>query len=801
MLANARKKRIAVAQAKKRKTALEGNKIIKNNTIRGGNARMGVFELGLFVFKIGKTSQDKLMKSLASVTQNTRNNMKKSIEIDSRTYSLFEVIGRNARMQRLWSLTREYGYKSLVIDPPEPSSVDYRIRVSGGKTGDNIGLITVFTKSGIILIKGGYFNCNDKNDFEGFESQPRNILNSLFRMYNHNISTINVSPVRVNTVGSLRTGNKFDEKEFLRNRPTINGATLLNKGKITRVYMKLTNSDHTISITRGGVFQVAFKGPVTKTQISTVLDKIRSIKSSLEAKYFKGRIDKKAPKTKVVARANNQPAPNVVRRGTTCPLDRRPNPPDSFDGKCPSGMYCRPNPQLHPCCYKTPRRITVAMGTKIKQNYKHVGVHVPNAVTQLFGLKKNTKTNNTSIPNLRIYKTVARVRNAKGNMKNVNTIRIGTRQCLRYTKQQLVNLIERWGHDVTKLATKTKPELCSYIGGLLKNTTMNKMNNKYIPTFTMGNGTKVQLTLKQPGNKLVVGKRECSSLSKKVLQKYCVAMGGIEFTASTTRTELCNRINIRRNNLQNNINNKKIKNTSKRIEKQINMGLKKNANRDQKLYGFFLKKVQPFVTKYEKEGVANVVPSQNKFISNFREAVRENAAENVSNITKPKWGKRGFMQFVNGYTLQFKSAYEPNLIQRRQNMRNNKERAAVEARRLAAKARVKLTNLEARAELIAIMGPIIPNKLKNNFRKFVNNKLANEYKKDVLNANNIREAKMRKANFIRFEKTVDGATHRYLNNIVQRTMTSQVNSNYAQKYLLNKKFKIQPGIKYKREQL
>ena len=196
-----------------------------------------------------------------------------------------------------------------------------------------------------------------------------------------------------------------------------------------------------------------------------------------------------------------------------------------------------------------------------------------------------------------------------------------------------------------------------------------------------------------------------------------------------------------------------------------------------------------------------MIPSQNKFISNFREAVRENAAENVSNITKPKWGKRGFMQFVDGYATQFKNAYEPNLLKKRQNMKNNKARAAVEARRLAAKARVKLTNLEARAELIDIMGPIIPNKLKNNFRKFVNNKLANEYKKNVLNANNLREAKKRKANFIRFEKTVAGATHRYLNNIVQRTMTSQVNSNYAQKYLLNKKFKIQPGIKYKREQL
>ena len=51
------------------------------------------------------------------------------------------------------------------------------------------------------------------------------------------------------------------------------------------------------------------------------------------------------------------PAPEVTRRGTTCPIDRRPEP-YGYMGKCAKGdCYVKPNPQGQPCCYGIPKSL------------------------------------------------------------------------------------------------------------------------------------------------------------------------------------------------------------------------------------------------------------------------------------------------------------------------------------------------------------------------------------------------------------------------------------------------------------
>ena len=63
-----------------------------------------------------------------------------------------------------------------------------------------------------------------------------------------------------------------------------------------------------------------------------------------------------------------KPAPEITRRGTSCPLERQPYP-YSMQGKClKDRCYVKPNPQGQPCCYKIPRTIKYSE-SKVKAVY------------------------------------------------------------------------------------------------------------------------------------------------------------------------------------------------------------------------------------------------------------------------------------------------------------------------------------------------------------------------------------------------------------------------------------------------
>lgn len=635
-LAEVRAARIAVAQRKKRVEEAAKRKFTKNEVDVVKNSRVNVFHLGLYVFKATPATNSSIVNSLMTVFRSAnKDTMKKSTKIENLTYSLIEIVARNTRLQRLFAITRDYGKKGTNMNTT-PTSIDFKIKVAD-KDSHNFGIISVFPKSGVVLIKGGYMDCKSPG-YMGFTSQPQRLFESLLIMNNKTITGMPVK--RVNTMGSMRLGRKFNETEFLRNTSRINkimGFDLLKKKskkenqRVTKTYLQVPGQDHVISITKQGVVQVAFKGKITKDDLTATANMIKQFGTTFKG-YFGGKINKGSPVKK-------QSVQNVARKGTTCPIGRRPVPQDDWNGKCPDGMYCRPNPQQQPCCYKIPVN-KKGMSLKIKQLYDQVGVKVPTGVANIFGINKNARP--ASSPQMQIFKTMRRDRKPNGTMVNVVNIRIGTRQCFRYTKQQLVHFIEKVGHDVTGLSKKTKPQLCDYIAKLYKNTSANKMNNRYIPTFRM-NSQDYTLTLKQPGNKLVIGKRECSSLPKKTMQKICAALG-IRFNESTTRMEMCGLINTKRKNMQNNRNKKKNNNAAKLAANRMMMGAKLNAQRlerrDKKLYGLFLKQMRPFLNK--NPDLVSKVPNKKTLIKAFENAVNRNEARAVTDVDKQKWGRRGY---------------------------------------------------------------------------------------------------------------------------------------------------------------
>jgi hypothetical protein len=129
---------------------------------------------------------------------------------------------------------------------------------------------------------------------------------------------------------------------------------------------------------------------------------------------------------------NNKPKRD--KKKTTCA--NPPNPPDSFEGDCAPGYYCRPNAQGFPCCYKIPENLTVGRQTAIEA-YKKAGVKMPEKVKNLLFVAFN------------IVPTSANKRNNVVYNKNKGVL-IRKRACMRYSKEELAKFAKPLGIDWEK---------------------------------------------------------------------------------------------------------------------------------------------------------------------------------------------------------------------------------------------------------------------------------------------------------------------------------------------------------------
>lgn len=458
--------------------------------------------------------------------------------------------------------TNEYG---VVGDLDKPYvSADFLLKVKiGTKT---TGATFSFYKTGKIKFSGGYIG-----NVDNFEEQPRKILNFFSEHYLQIPRTIPI--VFNNFVSEFKIGygvhtklvhDAFSETALSK----FNGLTVIAKYDTKRskfLYITFSKGDEekfAIVMADSGVVQIQ-----GTTNLKYAFDTIKKFAVALKNNgmlVIKGasNTNLREPKpTKLARRFDNMPAPSITRRGTTCPIGRRPEP-YGYTGKCTmSKCYIKPNPQGQPCCYSIPKSIAYSR-KKVEDAYVKAGVKVPQNVRQLFGFGQGTNNRGTNVArnvplNVRTY------------LNNKDGFKIDSRQCLRYSKVALVDIATRLKIMLPKKLTK--PILC----GLIKDKSgVPNVQNRVRSSVISGKNRNLRL-----------GDRLCDTYPRTTLVKYARALGG-SVTDDMNKKAICAMIQQlsapRLQKLQANFNAKQAKNLKNRANKIEQQRLKNIANKEAK---------------------------------------------------------------------------------------------------------------------------------------------------------------------------------------------------------------------------
>ena len=186
-----------------------------------------------------------------------------------------------------------------------------------------------------------------------------------------------------------------------------------------------------------------------------------------------------------------------------------PDPPDSFEGKCQPGYYCRPNAQGFPTCYKIPK-INESSRKTVIEAYK--GLTMPESVRRLFGIKELKK----------VEKPVDIVFEKQTVGKRVlDILKIGGRQCSRLTEDQLEDVARRNQIPGVKKGMGIA-KMCGLIGASIKKQEVRSAFTlegvKYYVEGERIRGAPRSNGKPNPG-------RKCDTIPTATLYKYAKAMG------------------------------------------------------------------------------------------------------------------------------------------------------------------------------------------------------------------------------------------------------------------------------------
>ena len=470
------------------------------------------------------------------------------------------------KFSKAFETTQEYGDHVIKrVAPSKLTAIEFILR-----TGDKQGASFTIFKTGRIRFSGGYIT--------GTDMDAINILmfmnNNYFRIDPRNQYTVNN-----NTTGfELSMGiNRAAIFHILDPAVTKNLARFGDYSISAEFHPERESSK---AKKKTPFLYIKFKGPVNFSLVcsargTVMIEGTTNIRESynVSKRFFEtlksvdllmpgnSRNVNNRPRnlkaTKIGRRMNMKPAPDVTRRGATCPPSKRPVP-YSFQGKCPDpNHYVRPNPQGQPCCYRIPKRLAY-MKNRVAKRYEKAGVRVPENVRKLFDIR-----NQPNLPN-NVSKKAPEI---KTSINKNSGFMIDSRQCSRYTKVGLVDIAKRLGLDVPRVITK--PKLCDMIKQV---TAPTRKNNKNISIGANG---------------LKLGDRYCMSYKKETLLKYARAMG-LSVTNELTKEEICKVIASKqgvtlRNKLvrlspagEKNITNKNIREVQKLIN-NAGPGANKNA--------------------------------------------------------------------------------------------------------------------------------------------------------------------------------------------------------------------------------
>jgi hypothetical protein len=415
-----------------------------------------------------------------------------------------EFTMRYGKFQTALSYTSEYG---LVGDESKPFvSADFQVKITKGN--QTKGASFSYYSSGKIRFSGGHL--------DSLDDQPRELVEFFSKHYYPISSRL---PIVLNNVTSefkvgfpLKTSLVYDLFSDPAVPLSFKGHKVIAKYNEKKfLYMSF---DDLFSVVLAGTGVIQIQG-TTKVDEAYKLAKdfFVALKDNdfLEVSQNKNqntRLKKPKP-TKISKRADNLPAPNITRRGTTCPVGRRPDP-YSYEGKCPrGGCYIKPNPQGQPCCYALPKSVEYSRN-KVANAFKKAGVKVPNSVRKEFGIGHATNNRPVNVANKRVSLKVKTFVNNKAGFK------VNTRQCLRYTKVALVDMATRLK---IVLPTKiTKPILCD----LIKKATSANENR-------LMSGSNATFRLE---------KRLCVTYPKETLIKFARELKG-DVTSDMKKAEIC----------------------------------------------------------------------------------------------------------------------------------------------------------------------------------------------------------------------------------------------------------------------
>ena len=485
--------------------------------------KISPLSIGLYNATVDTKSTIDIKKIVAAIKQNG---------LDSEDgIKVTEFTARYGKFQTALSYTSEYGF---VGDETKPFvSADFQLKITKG--GNTRGASFSYYKTGKIRFSGGYLGVGT------LESQMKELLDFFSKHYYKVPSS---SEIKLNNVTSefkvgfpLKTSLIYDVFSDTAVKSSIDGIDVVAK-YTDKKFLYITFEDK-FSIIIAGTGVVQIQGT------TDVEDAYKTLKKFFEALKLNDFMvvsgnqaqnsNLKKPKvTKIVKRLDNLPAPDITRRGTTCPIDRRPDP-YGYTGKCSkSGCYIKPNPQGQPCCYAVPKS-TEYSRNKVEDAYKKAGVKVPTHIRSLFGIghATNNRPNNVAKKGLNLH-VRAYVNNKKG-------FKVNTRQCLRYTKVALVDMATRLK---IVLPTKiTKPILCDLIKNASK---LPNVNVKASGAVITGSNKNLRL-----------GNRICDTYPKATLVKFARALGGT-VPATFEKSDICALIQKlsgnKRNQLQSNFN-------------------------------------------------------------------------------------------------------------------------------------------------------------------------------------------------------------------------------------------------------
>ena len=440
------------------------------------------------------------------------------------------AIGSNKRFKKLFEYTREYGMKTFSNE--KPTNIQFKLKVTKGDETQGATVNLYYT--GRIRFSGGYFS----GSMDDVRAPLRYISEKFFKIRDNIAVTINntTATLRMNAnvnlvpvyaaIESADGLAKFDDFE-LKETYEPEKFSIVKKNKKTSkfLYIKFKGPDQSFTINLSVPGSVMIEGA---TDIDKAIQVVKKFLKSLKKSGLLTRIATprnlnavKPKKTQYVRRLNMKPSPEITRRGTSCPKDRRPEP-YSFQGKCPKKGHCvRPNPQGQPCCYKTPKSVKYIQ-EKLDKRYKNANVKVPECVRLAYGIGQNTNNKFENVGRANTGMNIYFDKKVGKNGVNPVGLKIGSRQCLRFSKVALVDIVKRKGLQLPRKVTK--PILCDMLSKVAQNN-VNTTN----PLPRMRNG------------KLLLGDRVCDTYKKSTLVKYARTLG-LSVNKEMSKDDICEKI-------------------------------------------------------------------------------------------------------------------------------------------------------------------------------------------------------------------------------------------------------------------